>query len=75
MGKSTLSYCMLRVSDDRPHDSKMYVAWFSFDEQNLDMRSVGNMLRCCAIQVAERDSTYGHELQAGVNCEDLVALD
>ncbi|KAJ4316346.1 hypothetical protein N0V94_005484 [Neodidymelliopsis sp. IMI 364377] len=63
MGKSTLSFVMLRYLEQRfasvPTTS---VAWFSFDEEHPDMRSIGNMLRCCAIRAAAEDTLYCRDI-------------
>lgn len=59
MGKSTLSFRMLRYLEDRyAFDSSTSVAWFSFDEDHPDMRSLTYMLQCCSIRAAEKDAHY-----------------
>jgi DNA polymerase III delta prime subunit len=73
MGKSTLSYRMLRSLEERySFDTTTCVAWFSFDEEHAGMRSVGNMLRCCSIRAAEKDARYCSEILAALRRESLV---
>ncbi|KAF2856640.1 hypothetical protein T440DRAFT_437517 [Plenodomus tracheiphilus IPT5] len=62
MGKSTLSYRMLRYLEEKySYDPSTCVAWFPFDEEHPEMRSVSNMLKCCSTRVAEKDERYCQE--------------
>jgi hypothetical protein len=59
MGKSTLSFRMYRHLEERySFESTTCVAWFPFDEEHPEMRSVSNMLKCCSIQIAKADTRY-----------------
>ena len=62
LGKSTLSFRMLRYLEERYYDTNTSVAWFSFDEDHPEMRTVLNMVQCCAIQIAEKDPRYCAEI-------------
>ncbi|CBX95105.1 hypothetical protein LEMA_P115200.1 [Plenodomus lingam JN3] len=67
MGKTTFSFRMLRYLEEKySHDPDICVAWFSFDEEYPEMRSVRNMLKCCSIQVAQRDARYCKEMLIAV---------
>ncbi|KAI3391897.1 hypothetical protein diail_6637 [Diaporthe ilicicola] len=59
MGKSTLAFKMFRLLKERYlHEPTTCVASFYFDEEHTEMKSVGNMIRWCAIKAAEKDANY-----------------
>jgi len=59
MGKSVLSFRMLRYLERRfAYDPSMCIAWFFFDEDHAEMRSIVNMMLCCSIQAAEKNERY-----------------
>lgn len=62
MGKSTLAFRVFRhLSGEYASDSTTCIAWFPFDEEHPEMRSIGNMFRCCAIRAAKNDPRYCQE--------------
>ena len=70
MGKSTLSFCIFQYLEERySFESATCVAWFPFDEEHPEMRSVRNMLQCCSIRAAMKDPRYCNETQAALRRE------
>ncbi|KAL5115644.1 hypothetical protein ACEQ8H_006443 [Pleosporales sp. CAS-2024a] len=59
MGKTTLSFHMFRLLEKKFHfEATTCTAWFSFDEEDPEMRSIINMLQYCAIEAAKKDDSY-----------------
>jgi hypothetical protein len=67
MGKSTLSYTMFRYLEQiYAAEPTTSVAWFSFDDEHSGMRLISDMLRCCALQAAEKDASYCQEIDGAL---------
>ncbi|PKS12614.1 hypothetical protein jhhlp_000822 [Lomentospora prolificans] len=63
MGKSTLSYTVVKaLQDEYIGDSTTSVAFFFFREDVDELTTAARMLRSCAIQVATRDVRYREEV-------------
>lgn len=73
MGKSTLSFRMLRYLEKKySYDTTTCVAWFFFDEEHPEMRSVLNMLQCCSILAAGKDARYCAEILAALRRDGVL---
>jgi hypothetical protein len=63
MGKSTMAFKVFQhLRDMFAHDQEICVACFFFDSETPEMCSVKNMLKLCAVQLAERDARYCESL-------------
>lgn len=63
MGKSALAFKMVRLLKEKlACEPSTRVACFFFDEEQAEMRSLENMLRWCALQVAQGDRRYCEEM-------------
>jgi hypothetical protein len=71
MGKSSLAFRMFALLEQRYASSdSTCVVWFPFDEERPEMRSVNNMLRCCAIRAAKKDEHYCTETLKALQRDD-----
>lgn len=73
MGKSQLAFRIYQnLAEKYSFDSSTSVAWFPFDEDHPEMRSVLNMLKCCATGAANHSERYcGEALSALAGDEDI----
>ncbi|KAH8886305.1 hypothetical protein GQ53DRAFT_809831 [Thozetella sp. PMI_491] len=75
-GKSHLAYKLdWYVRRKFSEETRTAVACFFFDDEHRDMRSVENMLRWCALKVAERNGHYCEEAMMDVRHRYNSTLD